>query len=76
MFGYDVVPSEGLAGGSTEMRNVSRRTRSLYPWVGIPGVAASIHTADLAEQSTSSAAFKVMLDCAVALAYAAISETR
>ncbi|NQX30040.1 amidohydrolase [Microbacteriaceae bacterium VKM Ac-2854] len=74
--GYDVTPGPGLSGGSTDMGNVSRRVPSLHPWVGIPGVTTPIHTAGFAEAAGTDAAFRVMLDSALGLAWTAAEAAR
>lgn len=74
--GYDTAPGPGLSGGSTDMGNVSRRVPSLHPWVGIPGVTTPIHTEGFAEAAGTPAAFRVMLDSALGLAWTAVEAAR
>ncbi|MCK6211635.1 amidohydrolase [Georgenia sp. EYE_87] len=68
-FGHDVEPGAGLAGGSTDMGNVSRRIPSIHPWIGVPGCAAPIHSHDFAAVADSPAAYDLMLEAGVAMAW-------
>ncbi len=58
-----------LAGGSTDMGNVSRRVPSLHPWVRLPGVTASLHSVAFAEAAGSDEAYDVMAEAATAMAW-------
>lgn len=64
-------PSAGvpLAGGSTDMGNVSQCVPSLHPWVRLPGVTASLHSVDFARAAGTDAAYDVMVQSAVAMAW-------
>lgn len=64
-------PAEGvpLAGGSTDMGNVSRYVPSLHPWVRLPGVTASLHSLAYAEAAGTEAAYDVMARSALAMAW-------
>jgi amidohydrolase len=64
-------PAEGvpLAGGSTDMGNVSRYVPSLHPWVRLPGVTASLHSVAYAEAAGTDEAYDVMARSALAMAW-------
>ncbi|MFD1212640.1 M20 family metallopeptidase [Arthrobacter sp. GCM10027362] len=70
-FGRDVTPGPGLTGGSTDMGNVSRVIPSLHPWLPIPGADAPIHSLGFAALADTPAAYEVMFEAAVALAWTA-----
>ncbi len=68
-FGKDISPAAGLAGGSTDMGNISQVIPSLHPWLSIPGAKASIHSHDFAALADTPAAYGVMFEAATALAW-------
>jgi amidohydrolase len=67
-FGYDVTPTPGLAGGSTDMGNVSVTIPSIHPFVGLPGVTAPIHSREFEAAANTESAYRVMIHAAKALA--------
>ncbi|UVJ40530.1 M20 family metallopeptidase [Arthrobacter sp. CJ23] len=69
-FGYDVSPSQGLGGGSTDMGNISQVIPSLHPWLSIPGADVPIHSHKFAALADTPQAYGVMLEGAVAMAWA------
>ncbi len=68
--GLDPAAGVPLAGGSTDMGNVSQCVPSLHPWVRLPGVTASLHSVDFARAAGTDAAYDVMVQSAVAMAWA------
>ncbi len=58
-----------LAGGSTDMGNVSQNVPALHPWVRLPGVTASLHSVDYAAAAGTDEAYDVMTQSAVAMAW-------
>ncbi|MFJ4210888.1 M20 family metallopeptidase [Paenarthrobacter sp. NPDC089675] len=66
--GRGTTSTASLAGGSTDMGNVSQRIPSLHPWMSIPGVAAPIHSQGFAAVSDSAEGYKTMFEAATALA--------
>jgi amidohydrolase len=72
--GRDVTAAEGgLAGGSTDMGNVSQYLPSIHPFIGIPGATAAPHTFEFAAHADSDPAYEVMVESALALAWTAAS---
>ncbi|WP_154604844.1 amidohydrolase [Arthrobacter sp. AQ5-05] len=71
VFGKDISPSAGLSGGSTDMGNISQVIPSLHPWLSIPGADVPIHSHAFAALSDTPAAYEVMFEAAVALAWTA-----
>jgi len=69
--GYSTSGLPAIAGGSTDMGNVSQIIPSIHPWVGIPGVPHSIHSREFAAAADSPAAYDLMLDAGTALAWTA-----
>lgn len=67
-FGKDVTPAVGLAGGSTDMGNISQVIPSLHPWLSIPGADSSIHSHAFTALANTEQAYTVMFEAAVALA--------
>jgi amidohydrolase len=66
--GYDVSPTPGFAGGSTDMGNVSAMIPSIHPFIGLPGVTAPIHSREFAQAANTDVAYRTMIDSAKALA--------
>lgn len=66
----DIDPRAGepMAGGSTDMGNVSNVVPALHPWFSLPGVTAPIHSPGFAEGASRPAAYERMRNAAVALA--------
>jgi len=76
--GLDPAAGVPLAGGSTDMGNVSQTVPALHPWVRLPGVTAALHSADYAAAAGTDEAYDVMTQAAVAMAWtvaAAASDT-
>lgn len=71
--GYSTEPTDVIPTPSTDMGNVSQRIRSLHPYVAIPGVTAAQHTAEFTEAGNTDAAYQVMGDSALALAWTALA---
>lgn len=71
VFGKDTSPAAGLGGGSTDMGNISQVIPSLHPWLSIPGADAPIHSHAFAALADTPAAYEVMFEAAVALAWTA-----
>jgi amidohydrolase len=67
--GLDPAAGVPLAGGSTDMGNVSRHVPALHPWVRLPGVTASLHSAAFAEAAGTDEAYDVMAQSALAMAW-------
>lgn len=70
-FGHNVAPAGKLAGGSTDMGNISQVIPSLHPWMSIPGADAPIHTQGFAAFADSPHAYEAMFEAAAALAFTA-----
>ena len=73
--GLDPAPGVPLAGGSTDMGNVSQVVPSLHPWVRLPGVTASLHSADYAAAAGTDEAYEVMAQAATAMAWTVAAAT-
>jgi amidohydrolase len=69
VFGRDVSRAAGLSGGSTDMGNVSQLVPSIHPWVGIPGATSPIHSPGFAASADTPAAYDVMFEAALAMAW-------
>ena len=67
--GLDPGAGVPLAGGSTDMGNVSQVVPALHPWVRLPGVTASLHSPGFAEAAGTDAAYDVMTTAATAMAW-------
>lgn len=73
--GLDPAAGVPLAGGSTDMGNVSQVVPSLHPWVRLPGVTAPLHSADYAVAAGTDEAYDVMAQAAVAMAWTVAAAT-
>ncbi|WP_335938729.1 amidohydrolase [Streptomyces sp. PTD5-9] len=71
-FGRDVTPGDRIAGGSTDMGNVSQVIPSLHPWLSIPGAAAPIHSHAFAAIADTDTAYDMMFEAARALAWTVV----
>lgn len=60
--------SLGVSAASTDMGNVSQRLPGLHPFVGITGAGGALHTREFAEHAASGEGYRLMDDCAVAMA--------
>lgn len=69
MFGHDMSTTAPLEGGSTDMGNVSRRLPSIHPWLSIPGAKVGIHSHDYAAVANTDAAYDVMFEGALGMAW-------
>jgi amidohydrolase len=67
--GLDPAHGVPLAGGSTDMGNVSRVVPAIHPWVRLPGVTASLHSADYAAAAGAAEAYGVMTQAAIGMAW-------
>lgn len=72
--GVDPEAGIPLPGGSTDMGNVSRRIRSIHPWLPLRGVTAPIHTAEYAAAAATDEAYAAMCLGATALALAVAAD--
>ncbi|MFF8615374.1 amidohydrolase [Streptomyces sp. NPDC015350] len=66
--GRDVTSGGRLAGGSTDMGNISQVIPSLHPWLSIPGADAPIHSHAFAAIADTPVAYDTMFEAARALA--------
>lgn len=73
IFGHDVSRAPGLSGGSTDMGNVSQIIPTIYPWIGIPGATSPVHSHPFAASADTAAAYDVMLQAALGMAWTAAS---
>ena len=73
--GLDPAAGVPLAGGSTDMGNVSQVVPSLHPWVRLPGVTASLHSSGYAAAAGTDEAYDVMAQAAVAMAWTVAAGT-
>jgi hypothetical protein len=55
--GLDPAAGVPLEGGSTDMGNVSQAVPALHPWFRVPGLTASLHSADYAAAAGTDAAY-------------------
>ncbi|WP_164863426.1 amidohydrolase [Agromyces sp. LHK192] len=70
---YDLVPKpEGIAGGSTDMGNVSQYLPSIHPMIALLGVEAVPHHQSFAAAAVSPAGDRAVVDGAIALALTAV----
>lgn len=67
--GRPLAGSLGVMAASTDMGNVSRRVPGLHPFVGITGAGGALHTREFAEHAASDEGYRLMDDCALALAW-------
>lgn len=69
VLGRPLKGSLGVNAASTDMGNVSQRIPSLHPFVGVSGVHESLHSAAFAQVADSDAAYDLMFDSALAMAW-------
>lgn len=69
VLGRPVEGSLGINAASTDMGNVSQRVPSLHPFVGVTGSNAALHTADFQKVAGTDAAYDLMFDSAIAMAW-------
>ncbi|GAB3519617.1 M20 family metallopeptidase [Arthrobacter monumenti] len=69
--GHSVEGRLPLLPASTDMGNVSQKVPSIHPFVGIPGVGHALHTKDFAAAADTPAAYDLMFDSAIAMAWIA-----
>ncbi len=67
--GLDPGAGVPLAGGSTDMGNVSHVVPTLHPWVRLPGVTASLHSPGFATAAAADAAYEVMTTAAIGMVW-------
>ena len=73
--GLDPAVGVPLAGGSTDMGNVSQLVPSLHPWVRLPEVTGSLHSVDFAAAAGADEAYDVMTQAAIAMAWTVAAAT-
>jgi len=66
--GRPLAGSLGVMAASTDMGNVSQRVPALHPFVGISGAGGALHTREFAAHAASEEGYRLMDDCAVAMA--------
>lgn len=71
--GFDVDPSPGVSGGSTDMGNISQVIPSLHPWFSIPGADAPIHSHAFAAIADTPAAYEAMFAGATGIAWSILT---
>jgi len=71
--GRDVHADTALAGGSTDMGNVSQYLPAIHPMVGIAGSEHSPHTHGFAADAITPAADQTVIDAALAMAGAVVA---
>ena len=66
--GRPLAGSLGVMAASTDMGNVSQRVPALHPFVGITDAGGALHTREFAAHAASEEGYRLMDDCAVAMA--------
>lgn len=69
--GREPIAFSGMAGGSTDMGNVSQVVPSIHPGIAIIGSTAAPHTEGFAADAATPAADRAVIDSAIGLAWAA-----
>ena len=69
VLGRPLQGSLGVNAASTDMGNVSQRFPSLHPFVGVSGIHESLHSAAFAQAADTDAAYDLMFDSALAMAW-------
>lgn len=72
VLGHDVAPKPNQGAGSTDFGNVGQWMPGLHPWISIPGCSAGTHSVGFAEAADTDAAYTVMFDGAVAMAWTVV----
>lgn len=71
--GRNPIAVTGLAGGSTDMGNVSQVVPSIHPGIAVHGSTSAPHTEGFAADAATPAADRAIIDAAIGLAWAAAS---
>lgn len=71
VLGRPLNGSLGVNAASTDMGNVSQRFPSLHPFVGVSGAHESLHSAAFTQAADTDAAYDLMFDSALAMAWIA-----
>lgn len=69
--GREPIAFSGMAGGSTDMGNVSQVVPSIHPGIAIVGSTSAPHTEGFAADAATPAADRAVIDSAIGLAWAA-----
>ena len=69
--GREPIAFSGMAGGSTDMGNVSQVVPSIHPCIAIIGSTSAPHTEGFAADAATPAADRAVIDSAIGLAWAA-----
>lgn len=69
--GREPIALSGMAGGSTDMGNVSQVVPSIHPGIAIIGSTSAPHTEGFAADAATPAADRAVIDSAIGLAWAA-----
>ncbi|MEX0159783.1 MULTISPECIES: M20 family metallopeptidase [unclassified Microbacterium] len=69
--GREPIAFSGMAGGSTDMGNVSQVVPSIHPGIAIIGSTSAPHTEGFAADAATPAADRAVIDSAIGLAWAA-----
>lgn len=69
--GREPIAFSGMAGGSTDMGNVSQVVPSIHPGIAIIGSTSAPHTEGFAADAATPAADRAVIDAAIGLAWAA-----
>lgn len=69
--GREPIAFSGMAGGSTDMGNVSQVVPSIHPGIAIIGSTSAPHTEGFAADAAIPAADRAVIDAAISLAWAA-----
>lgn len=69
--GREPIAFSGMAGGSTDMGNVSQVVPSIHPGIAIIGSTSAPHTEGFAADAATPAAGRAVIDAAIGLAWAA-----
>ena len=69
--GREPIAFSGMAGGSTDMGNVSQVVPSIHPGIAIIGSSSAPHTEGFAADAATPAADRAVVDAAIGLAWAA-----
>lgn len=69
--GRNPITVTGLAGGSTDMGNVSQVVPSIHPGIAVHGSTSAPHTEGFAADAATPAADRAIIDAAIGLAWAA-----
>lgn len=71
--GREPIAFSGMAGGSTDMGNVSQVVPSIHPGIAILGSTSAPHTEGFAQDAATPEADRAVVDAAIGLAWAAVT---